>query len=205
MVSSRQSKACRSDAFDCFWPVDREERPKYSVVETSSSCFKSQRRRPMTWLHNRFPHAERCPGIGVPAMAAPITPDTDAPSAFDGILDLRATQAPAEGASHSESMHGSFDGSSLRSTAPRRLVRVHRLQSYSKDAHAMRISFSRAAQVTHSASKLIPCGVMELFMSPSSCTLGRDFNSPSPRKLAINTPRVLSAFWYNWRFPDPRE
>jgi len=46
----------------------------------------------------------------------------------------RAFQAAAEDACHKDSMHGRCVGSSLISTAPLRLVSVHRLQSYSKEA-----------------------------------------------------------------------
>lgn len=154
IVSSSLSKPSISDCLDFFWPVDREASPKYSVVETSSSCFKSHNRRPMTCPQRRFPQIEMFSGIGVPAMAALIALDTETPRAFRIIRDLKAAHAYAEGASHRASMHGSLGGSSLTSTAPRRLVRVHKLQSYSNDAHAIRVSFSLDAQECHSSSKL---------------------------------------------------
>lgn len=149
--SAIQSKPLKSGSFDCWWLLNRDGTPKHSVVAIASSCFRSHRRRPTACPHSRLPQTETYLGGGFPAIAADMTPDSGALRAPEGSLDLSAAQADAEGASQTESIHGNLEGSSLRSTAPRRLVRVHRLQSYSKDAQAMRTSRSCAAQAIHSA------------------------------------------------------
>ncbi|KAG8420212.1 hypothetical protein J3459_011312 [Metarhizium acridum] len=105
----------------------------------------------MTWPHNLLPHMETCSSTGFPAMAAFRTLDSLAPWAFGGHRNFKAAQACADGASHNDSEQGNLAGSSLKSTAPRRLVKVHRLQSYSKDAQAMRLSLSLVTHDFHSA------------------------------------------------------
>jgi hypothetical protein len=133
MESSKWLRDRSKSLFDCWCAPKRDGRPKCSGIPTTSSCLKSHKRRPITCEQSLRAHVPRELFICFPENIAFKV------SERIGVIfkcDRRASQACAEVALHNDSLQGNFRGSSLRSIAPRRLVRVQRLQSYSNAAQA---------------------------------------------------------------------
>jgi hypothetical protein len=171
-------------------------------MATTSSCFKSQSNRPRTCAHSLRAHVPSDDGSPLPARVSFTVAERLGLKPLPR-RDRRADQACADVAAQSDSLQGSRRGSSLRSTAPRRLVRVQRLQSYSNAAHAALRCCSRVIQVVHSSFKCSGCcleadDVLLVFVASWSSSLVvlhlDELKRPRPRRLPTNMPRERSAF-----------
>lgn len=191
---ARFSKVWRS--LDLVWFSTEKSggSPRHRRMDMPSICFKSHNNRPMTWPQSRLPQEDNPVGIFFPAVIARITDIRDNPEEMVDEREERVFHACAEGASHKASGQGNLDGNSPRSTIPRRLVRVQRLQSYSKTDHASLFSCSWVFHWSQLAC--VPAVPAEAcsWEAPLSTSYGIwDLNKPIPRRLPMRTPRDLSA------------
>lgn len=191
------SSAVRMERFDSWYGFSRELRPRRLGMATTSSSFRSQSRRPSTWAQSLFAQLPSVKSTSLPARQLLSITKRFGLKLAGLSRERSASQAWGDAAFHSDSIQGSFRGSSPRSTAPRLLVNVQRLQSYSKAAQAARRSCSVLIHACHSFT-IAPESSEVLSASSavsSSVVLQGELSKPMPRRLPIRIPRDRSAFW----------